>query len=79
MDDVTERLRECFRTVFEGLSDEQIDSAVRGELTEWDSLGTLTLLTVVEEEFGIVIDDETAESIDSFDAARRAVEKVTAV
>jgi acyl carrier protein len=75
MDEVTERLRECFRTVFEGMSDEQIETAVRADVAEWDSLATLTLLTVVEEEFELQFDDETDGDLDSFAALRSAVER----
>jgi acyl carrier protein len=75
MDEVTERLRECFRTVFEDMSDEQIETAVRAELAEWDSLAALTLITVVEEEFELQLDDETVGDLDSFTALRGAVEQ----
>jgi acyl carrier protein len=78
MDDLTERLLDCFRTVLEDLSDEQIKSAVRGEVDDWDSLATLTLITVVEEEFGITLDDEAVESFSSFEAARSAVAQAAA-
>jgi acyl carrier protein len=78
MDQISDRLRDCFRTVFPDLSDEQIDSAARAELSEWDSLATLTLLTVVEEEFELELDDQAVEQFDSFEAVERVVERIAA-
>lgn len=78
MDELTERLLECFQTVFEDLTVEQIETAARGELAEWDSLATLTLITVVEEEFGVILDDEAVEGFSSFAGARSAIERATA-
>ena len=74
MDQVTERLRDCFREVFPDLSDDQVETAVRAEMPEWDSLATLTLLTVVEEEFGLQLDDEAIAKLTSFAAVRSVVE-----
>ena len=78
MDQISDRLRDCFRTVFPDLSDEQIESAARVELSEWDSLATLTLLTVVEEEFELELDDQAVEQFDSFAAVERVVERIAA-
>ena len=58
------------------LSDEQIESAARAELPKWDSLATLTLLTVVEEEFELELDDQVVEQFDSFAAVERVVERI---
>jgi acyl carrier protein len=77
-DQLTERVRNCFRAVFPHLSDEQIETAVRAETEEWDSLASLELLTVIEEEFGIQLSDEVVEGLDTFEAARNAVAQVAA-
>jgi acyl carrier protein len=77
-DQLTERVRNCFRAVFPDLSDEQIETAVRAETEEWDSLASLELLTVIEEEFGIQLSDEVVEGLDTFEAARNAVAQVAA-
>lgn len=74
MDQVTDRLRECFIEVFPDLADDQIERAVRAEMSEWDSLATLTLLAVVEEEFGLQLDDEAIAKLTSFSAVREVVE-----
>lgn len=72
--DVTDRLRECFVEVFPDLADDQIETAVRAEMSEWDSLATLTLLAVVEEEFGLQLDDEAIARLTSFSAVREVVQ-----
>jgi acyl carrier protein len=77
-DQLTERVRSCFRTVFQDLSDDQIETAVRAESEEWDSLASLELLTVIEEEFGIQLSDDVVEGLDTFEAARNAVAQVAA-
>jgi acyl carrier protein len=74
MDQVTDRLRDCFIEVFPDLADDQIESAVRVEMSEWDSLATLTLLAVVEEEFGLALDDEAIAKLTSFSAVREVIE-----
>ena len=78
MDQICDRLRDCFKTVFPDLPDNQIDSAARAELPQWDSLATLTLLTVVEEEFGLELDDQAVEQFDSFASVERLVERISA-
>jgi acyl carrier protein len=60
--------------VFPDLSDEQIETADREEMSEWDSLATLTLLAVVEEEFGLQLDDEAIAKLTSFSAVRDLIE-----
>ena len=74
MEQVTDRLRECFREVFPDLSDDQIETADREEMSEWDSRATLTLLAVVEEEFGLQLDEEAIGKLTSFSAVRDVVE-----
>ena len=74
MGQVTDRLRGCFREVFPDLADEQIETADRAEMSEWDSLATLTLLAVIEEEFGLQLDDEAIGKLTSFSAVRDVVE-----
>jgi acyl carrier protein len=76
MDDLDERLTQCFRGVFPDWSGEQIHSAKRSEQSEWDSLATLSLLAVLEEEFVCQLDDADIEHLDSFEGARAAVQRV---
>jgi len=56
MDSPTARLVKCFATVFPDLNEEQTLQASAAGLTQWDSLATLNLMALIEEEFGVSID-----------------------
>lgn len=73
MDNLTDRLVSCFRTVFPDLNEEQIQSASKANLAQWDSVAAITLVNVMEDEFGTQLDlDEFAE-LDSFAAVRQSL------
>lgn len=70
MSDQETRLVQCFGSVFPGLSAEEIRS-LNSELGgPWDSLATVTLVALVEEEFKVAIDLETISELNSFAAFR---------
>jgi len=56
MDDVKEKLIKCFSSVFPELSPHEIVTASPSTTGAWDSLTAVTLLAVVEEEFGIELE-----------------------
>ncbi len=63
-----ERLARCFRLVFPKLKDDAaIYSATQATVQEWDSIATITLVNVIEEEFRIVMDFEILGDLTSFD------------
>jgi acyl carrier protein len=66
MDELQQRLANCFSAVFPELSGEQVIHASSATVPTWDSVAVITLLTVVEEEFGISIDEEDPARFDSF-------------
>ena len=60
------RLVRCFSAVFPWLTPEEIRN-VNAESSEiWDSLTAVTLVKVVEEEFGLEIPQEFVPQLDSF-------------
>ena len=67
MDDVTTRVVRCFQIVFPDLSEEQTKHASQATLSEWDSIAAVTLVNVVEDEFGIEMDLDVLADLDSFD------------
>jgi acyl carrier protein len=69
MNDVQTRLIRCFAAVFPELSSEEILRASPGSVGSWDSLASVTLLSVLEEEFQIQLALEDLEHLVSFDAA----------
>jgi acyl carrier protein len=66
MDPTTARLRTCFSRVFPNLTDEEILEARVEGIPEWDSLATVTLVSLVEEEFGVSVDLDDLEELMSF-------------
>jgi acyl carrier protein len=52
-DTVESRLTDCFKTMFPDLSAAEIPRATSSSMPAWDSMATVTLVALVEEEFGI--------------------------
>ncbi len=61
------RLMKCFAAVFPNLSEESIQLATPTTVPNWDSLASITLINVIEEEFAIEIDPEDIEHLVSFE------------
>ena len=53
MDDTRARLERCFAAVFPDLSPDEIERASPATVASWDSLANVTLVSVIEEEFGV--------------------------
>lgn len=68
MNALEENLTACFAAVFPDRSREEIASATRESIPEWDSLASITLLTLVQQEFHIDIDLFELDEIGSFPA-----------
>lgn len=68
MDEMETRLAECFLTVFPDLNTNSVASASAGSMPSWDSVATVTLLAVVEEEFRINVDTSHLAIFDSFES-----------
>jgi acyl carrier protein len=67
MDKRQVRLAGCFLAVFPELSLDRITEASSMSVQNWDSVAGVTLLSVVEEEFGITIEDDDLARFSSFD------------
>jgi acyl carrier protein len=66
MDEQEKRLASCFLTVFPELSPDEVTYASSTTVQGWDSVAVVTLLAVVEEEFGISMEPEDPAKFDSF-------------
>lgn len=71
MIDARERLIRAFHTVFPGIPLADVPELSVANTASWDSLNSLNLLQVIEEEFGIQIDFEELEELNSFAALGR--------
>jgi acyl carrier protein len=66
MDEKQVRLAKCFLAVFPELSSDRITEASSVSEPNWDSVAGVTLLAAVEEEFGIIIEDDDYARFNSF-------------
>lgn len=66
MDEMEKRLAACFSAVLPDLTAEEVAQATATSVGSWDSVATITLIAVVEEEFGISIEVEDPARFDSF-------------
>lgn len=66
MDKTQARLTNCFLAVFPELTVDQVASASSTTVRSWDSVAGVTLLAVVEEEFGIQLDNNSVAGLNSF-------------
>jgi acyl carrier protein len=56
----------CFRAIFPGVPADQIPGASTETIGEWDSLASIRLIAVIEEEFHLVIPVEQYAAMSSF-------------
>jgi acyl carrier protein len=66
MNEMETRLAMCFKSVLPTLSLAEIQKADPDSLEGWDSVATVTLFAVIEEEFGIEISVDDVKSDHSF-------------
>jgi acyl carrier protein len=66
MNDIEARLTRCFAAVFPDISEHQITNSSLDTVEGWDSVAAATLVTTVEEEFGVECDAEILESLTSY-------------
>ncbi len=78
MDATTTRLRACFRQVFPDLTDAETLQASAGGTQEWNSLAMVTLLSLIEEEFGVSLDLDDFDETMSFQGLLRSIESSSA-
>ena len=77
MSNVEERLKGCFSAVFTNLSSDEIRQCSSASVATWDSLATVTLVSLIEEEFGVTIAPEEYEYMVSFDLVSQCLENKT--
>jgi acyl carrier protein len=64
--DLKTRLVNCFTAVFPALPARDVELASPSTVSEWDSIATVNLVAVIEEEFGIQLGVDDLEQLDSF-------------
>ena len=66
MDNMEARLLRCFEVIFPNRNEKELLNASIENTEDWDSVATVTLINVVEEEFGVQIGLEDVEEMLSF-------------
>lgn len=79
MDAIGDRLATCFQTVFPDLPVAEIPAATQASVAAWDSSAVITLVNVIEDEFGIQVDFDLLAELDSFDRFHEYLQKETPV
>ena len=75
MHEVESRLSRCFAAVFPNLREGQIASASLETVEGWDSVAAATLITTIEEEFGVEFDVDTVGGLTSYAAVEKALKE----
>lgn len=73
MDDIQDRLTRCFTTVFPELDSPSAPAATVDAVEAWDSVAALSLLAVIEEEFGVNIGYDHLDDLVSYAALEACV------
>jgi acyl carrier protein len=66
MNDVRDRLLKCFSTNFPTHPSSTLAQADTTNIEEWDSVASVTLFALIEEEFGVELDVEALGQLTSF-------------
>ncbi len=75
MDPIANRLVSCFQTVFPDMAAQDIPTASQASVAAWDSVAAITLVNVIEEEFGIQMDLDHLAELDSFERIEEYLRK----
>jgi acyl carrier protein len=67
MDEVQNRLAKCFEIVFPDLPASEIPASSQRTIAAWDSVATISLVSVIDDEFGFQMDFELLPELDSFE------------
>jgi acyl carrier protein len=76
--ELNRRVYRCFQEIFPGLPESQIESASTETVGDWNSMTTINLVLLLEEEFATQLEPEDIEQLRSYptvlETIRRKVE-----
>jgi acyl carrier protein len=70
---IKDRVLDCFCAVFPNYSRDELLTATRESISEWDSLAGITILTVIQQEFHLDIDLGELEHFNSVETVTKYV------
>lgn len=74
MNNLEQRLVRCFSSVFPALDEDQIRNASVDSVPDWHSLASVTLISVVQEEFAVQVNLADLPNLVSFSAVHNYVQ-----
>jgi len=75
MNELEEKLSDCFQAVFPQISRSEIPGTSMKLNPDWDSMATITLVSLIEESFGIETQPDDIEHLTSFESIRSYLQK----
>jgi acyl carrier protein len=66
MDNISARLTKCFLAVFPQMMPEEVANATTASMKNWDSVASVTLFSLIEEELGIALSLDALDEFNSF-------------
>lgn len=75
LDNINARLVTCFQSVFPDLPANEVPESTQATVLAWDSVATITLINVIDDEFQVQLDYEHLAEFDSFAAIRGFLEE----
>jgi acyl carrier protein len=75
MNDIDERLLDCFQAVLPEVERANIPKVTMKSEAAWDSIATVTLISLIEETFGVDTQPEDIGQLTSFLAIRQYLER----
>jgi len=75
MSEINERLSQCFSTVFPELPADQYSDLAAETYDRWDSLATVKLVAVIEEEFGVSVTPDDIPDLVSYERMSAMLER----
>lgn len=67
MDEIRQRLINCFQVVFPDMPADEVPAASTATVANWDSVAAITMMNVLEDEFGMEMDLDDLAELDSFE------------
>ncbi len=74
MNNTEEKLTSIFETVFPDVPAEKIRSATQDSISNWDSVAAITLMNLIEEEFGFQMEFDDLGELTSFGKIRSYID-----
>jgi acyl carrier protein len=75
MDETGKRLANCFQVVFPDMKEAEIPLASQETVAAWDSVAAITMMNVIEDEFGVAMDLDDLADLDSFEKVHAYLHK----